>query len=649
MKKTLSVLCRIFCIIISINIILINAAFANGYSSSEIDGIINKAISRQKSINGGTIYPKNSESVGTTDSDWFIIALNRSGKSEDFQTYYSMLKNNVQNRYKTEGKLHAVKASEWHRITLSALSCGGDPLSFGTNSNGTPINLISDGVYNRGNTASLGKQGINGWIWGLIALDSKLYSIPSGAVYSRDDIIVEILRQQLNDGGFSLSSSSADPDITAMAITALSTYINSDSEYSYTLTHSNKSVKKTVRQVVNEGISALSKMQNSNGGYSSFGIENAESTAQVIIALCSVGINPASDSRFIKSGRSTLDALLSYRLQSGVFTHSFASDSNNPAAAAGQENTLATHQSLLALTAYKRFINNQRKLYDFRAEMNADTAAKISTLNEKINNFANTQAELNEIKNLYSSLPSSERCYVYNYGKVLGVSIADTSTAGINPQNTAPQDLEASAIFDTGAMAKYDKAPSVEMVKSLVQKGLMGVRLHISRSEEMLNSMFTDEDRSDVEKACAVLSTEHYYTVLRLIDKIEGCEPFEDIEAVKAKLYAQRTAIETVITEIDSINNDVLNNLYPFEEISVSDRKLIHSIMDRISVLSEYDKKKINNLEDIDRAMVKVDNEHRGILISVAAIQLLVVMAAIIMFRVTKVIRQRRIEDGYEE
>ena len=82
---------------------------------------------------------------------------------------------------------------------------GGDPTNIGTDENGLPINLIADGTYDRGKTTPLGRQGINGWIWGLITLDSMRYNIPDGAYYTRDDIIIEILRQQLSDGGFALS------------------------------------------------------------------------------------------------------------------------------------------------------------------------------------------------------------------------------------------------------------------------------------------------------------------------------------------------------------------------------------------------------------------------------------------------------------
>ena len=94
------------------------------------------------------------------------------------------------------------------------LAAGGDPTSFGV-CDGEKIDLVADGTYNRGKTTSLGRQGINGWIWGLIALDSKRYSVPADAYYTRDDIITEILSRQLPDGGFALSGAASDPDLTA--------------------------------------------------------------------------------------------------------------------------------------------------------------------------------------------------------------------------------------------------------------------------------------------------------------------------------------------------------------------------------------------------------------------------------------------------
>ena len=184
--------------------------------------------------------------AGTTPGDWYPIGLGRLSIADNYAADRAVIRDRVQDRYRDSGKLSADKATEWHRITLAVLAMGGDPTSLGTDADGNPIDLIADGTYDRGRTTPLGRQGINGWIWGLIALDSLRYPIPDGAFYTRDDIILEILRQQLPDGGFALSGGIADPDITAMALQALAPYRNSEKTYTYTLKKSGEQVTKTV-------------------------------------------------------------------------------------------------------------------------------------------------------------------------------------------------------------------------------------------------------------------------------------------------------------------------------------------------------------------------------------------------------------------
>ena len=54
-------------------------------------------------------------------------------------------------------------------------------------------------------------------------------------------------------------------------------------------------------------------IRESDGGFCSSmdtGTESSESCAQVLTALCSLGIDPQSDSRFIKNGNTVLDNLM---------------------------------------------------------------------------------------------------------------------------------------------------------------------------------------------------------------------------------------------------------------------------------------------------------------------------------------------------
>ena len=95
-------------------------------------------------------------------------------------------------------------------------------------------------------------------------------------------------------------------------------------------------------------------MQLENGCFASWGSENSESCAQVIVALTALGIDPQRDARFLKNGRSVLDALCDFVLDDG-FYHS---------AELVEVNGMATEQAYYALTAYARFRDGKSRLFD---------------------------------------------------------------------------------------------------------------------------------------------------------------------------------------------------------------------------------------------------------------------------------------------
>ena len=307
--------------------------------------------------------------AGTTAGDWYPIGLSRLGISDDYDAYLAVLRENVRVRYGSSEKLSNTKATEWHRIILSVLAAGGDPTNMGKDKSGQTIDLISDGTYNRGKTVSLGKQGINGWIWGLIALDSMDYAVPDDAYNSRSDIIREILSRELTGGGFALIGTVADPDITAMAIQALAPYYNSELKYDYLRKSDGAALNTTVRGVVDRALDRLSALQTADGDFISWGTRNVESTCQVAVALCSLGIFPLSDERFIKNGKTLLDGIMKYRMSDGGFVHSFKYDPENPTSKPDKSNSMAGEQVLYTLAALLRCQSGMRALYDFLPEL----------------------------------------------------------------------------------------------------------------------------------------------------------------------------------------------------------------------------------------------------------------------------------------
>lgn len=166
-------------------------------------------------------------------------------------------------------KLDSRKGTENSRAILALTAMGIDA----SNVEGYDLTAaLSDMTYVK-------KQGLNGPIWALIALDSGNYEIPqisSGkttAQVSREKLLSYILSSELTDGGFNLTKSDsqgADPDVTAMALQAFAPY------YTGRITVGTE-LQKQIREAVDRNIQVLSDMQKTSGAYSSYGSENAES------------------------------------------------------------------------------------------------------------------------------------------------------------------------------------------------------------------------------------------------------------------------------------------------------------------------------------------------------------------------------------
>ena len=107
---------------------------------------------------------------------------------------------------------------------------------------------------------------------------------------------------------------------------------------------------KKIKNAVNRGIKAMSAMQGKTGAYATWGTETSESCAQIICALSYLGINPMTDKRFKKNGKSVMDGMLGfYDNKVGGFRHvNKAHDGYKP-----EVNQMATEQGYYALAIYK--------------------------------------------------------------------------------------------------------------------------------------------------------------------------------------------------------------------------------------------------------------------------------------------------------
>ena len=277
---------------------------------------------------GDYLAKRGTPNVGSIGGEWMALGLARSGRTVP-EGYYDTVVKYVKDNIDSNGRLDKNKATENARIILALTAIGKDV----TNVDGHDL------LAGLNEMSYLSKQGINGAIFTLIALDSHSYT-PAGDV-TRDKLVQVILDAQISsDGGWSLDGKNADVDMTAMAIQALAAYYKSNS---------------SAKKAVDKGLSWLSSVQQNDGGFTSWGAANSESCAQVIVALTALGIDPAKDSRFIKNGVSVLDALCSFAVNGGGFKHLATETSANG---------MATEQGFYALVAYYRLLNGQTSLYD---------------------------------------------------------------------------------------------------------------------------------------------------------------------------------------------------------------------------------------------------------------------------------------------
>lgn len=254
--------------------------------------------------------------------DWGgAVALSRAGRSVP-QSYFKNVSEEI-----SDGD---VLPTHLAGLIIGIKAAGGNPRSF----NGQ--DLIAQLL-----ASNIGMTGLNGYTYGLIALDCGNYEIPSSSHYTRESLISDILSYQKPNGAFSLDkNSSADIDMTAIAITALAPY-TSDSK---------------VKTAIESAVAYLSSAQRADGGFlpSYSSSEASESTSQVILALTSIGIDPKTDARFIKNGKSVIDALLSYRMADGGFEHMKGSGSDY----------VATEQAVMALCAYRLYLKTGARIFD---------------------------------------------------------------------------------------------------------------------------------------------------------------------------------------------------------------------------------------------------------------------------------------------
>lgn len=260
----------------------------------------------------------------TTGGEWYVLALSRRG-GYDFAAVQPAL---LQALADASPAAHTTRLK--YALVLAATGS-------------------ADPVIARTLAQSAGQQGIMSHVYALHLLSAGV-TAPGLTVQAEIDVL---LGMQLPDGGWALRGTVSDPDVTAMVLQSLAPHTGDPA----------------VAAAVDAALNRLSALQRPEGDFASFGTPNAESTAQVIIAVTALGLDPAGDPRFIKDGVTLLDGLDRYRLPEGGYAHALG----------GPANANAATQAFLALTAVELLQGGHGGLYSLQAVPAAQEAAVPAT------------------------------------------------------------------------------------------------------------------------------------------------------------------------------------------------------------------------------------------------------------------------------
>ena len=263
------------------------------------------------------------QNAGT--SEWYVLALHQNC-AHDFTTYKSALE-----AYVDSTQINSAVSLQKYALVLALL---GSESAF--------LNTVADDT--------IGTQGVMSYVFGLHLLNNGV----KNSNHTVQSVIQNLLDLQLDDGGWAVMGNVSDSDVTAMALQALALYYQDNDD---------------VKAAVDKALDRLSQLQNNDGGFSSYGIPNGESTAQVIITLSILGIDTQTDTRFIKNGNTAFSALENYKLPNGSFCHEVG----------GEYNAVATVQALCAAQSYLAMLQNGGNMYYLSADFSDDNAAEQTT------------------------------------------------------------------------------------------------------------------------------------------------------------------------------------------------------------------------------------------------------------------------------
>lgn len=262
--------------------------------------------------------------------EWWVLNLARSGglAAEQREAYYRSLKEEVETLGTNKLEETEPKTNARVVITLNALNYDATDVA--------GYNLVAPLQDKNWLDANNGSIDANVLAYAILALNSGDYKI------DLNGYVTALCGMQKEDMGFG-TGWGTDVDTTCAVIQALAPYYTTDP---------------SVKVVVDNALSYVLSKQQSDAGFGGWGYSASDSTAIVIMAAASLGINPATDSRFVVGEANVVQALHSFYSGDGKFLYDLTGGSYSG------ENDMSSYHAMQGFIAYDRLLNGKTSFYD---------------------------------------------------------------------------------------------------------------------------------------------------------------------------------------------------------------------------------------------------------------------------------------------
>ena len=344
----------------------------------------------KEDIAHGTAY-LSKQSMEKYGDEWNIFTVLRAGGSisqEKLDIYYE----SVANQLKKATFSRKFRYTDAARVAITLAAMGKDL----TDVDG--VNLMKM-IYNDELKTKMSKDTSNCPIWGLIALDCQNAEIPSDAVWTREKLIDLILSYQTAEGGFGLiDNKTSSIDMMGMALQALAPYREQEN----------------VKPAFDKALKHFKENMTPEAGFTDAGKENSCTVAQVLTALTAAGIDPLNkENGFTVGNKNIIKNLHTYKGEQGFLWQTGL-----------KPDVMATQQVTYAMEAYRRFAENENRLYDCtdvgKDAQDKEAADAVSKLIEVIGDEITLESKpaIEAARKAYNALTDVQKKLVTNYEKL---------------------------------------------------------------------------------------------------------------------------------------------------------------------------------------------------------------------------------------